>query len=118
MKKNEIIIGISQRRSVINMVANVMNIGYHKACDKKREREYVMVRHFYYFIMKKYSTVSLQEISKEVGKNHATVLHGVKNVANLIEVDKGVRALWQKIEKEVESSFLMRELDLHGIAQL
>lgn len=44
-----------------------------------RKREVVEARGMYYTILKEFSSLSLAAIARTVGKNHATILHGLKN---------------------------------------
>tara|TARA_R110000772_G_scaffold36098_4_gene86664 strand:+ start:13541 stop:14101 length:561 start_codon:yes stop_codon:yes gene_type:complete len=58
-----------------------------KACEqvtqldlkkKTREQEYVFGRSFYYYMAREKTNYSLQKIADLVGRNHATVVHGLK----------------------------------------
>ena len=44
-----------------------------------RKREVVEARGMYYKVLKEFTNMSLAAIAKTVGKNHATVLHGLKH---------------------------------------
>ena len=46
--------------------------------NKTRKREYVFARAVYYRLCKEFTKCSLTAIGKEVNKDHATVIHGLK----------------------------------------
>jgi len=50
-----------------------LNLAY-----KTRKREYVFARAVYYRLCKEFTKCSLTAIGKEVNKDHATVIHGLK----------------------------------------
>lgn len=87
---------------------------YKKVCDyfqwnyddineqtKKRDREIVKVRQISHFLAREYTPYSTSDIGKKIGKkNHATVLHSVKTVNNLIETDPKYRKEVLEIRKK------------------
>ena len=66
---------------------------------KTRKRHYIDARAMYYSMCKKYATDdrSLTSIGKTVGKDHATVLYGLKLDASLQETNRDYRYHWQTI---------------------
>ncbi len=68
----------------------------------KRTREIAQARQIAMYLCKKYTKAPLTAIGSAIGgKNHATVLHAVKAVQNLIETDKAFRRQIEDIEKLV-----------------
>ena len=59
-----------------------------------RKREVVEARAMFYYILKNFSNLTLAAIARTVDKNHATVLHGLKNFD-----------LWKKQNKYLEFAF-------------
>ena len=59
-----------------------------------RKREVVEARAMFYSILKNFSNLTLAAIARTVDKNHATVLHGLKNFE-----------LWRKQNKYLEFAF-------------
>lgn len=55
---------------------------------KTRKREIVEARQIYFVRAKLFTTASLAVIGRLVGKDHATVLHGIKVVNNVIELKR------------------------------
>ena len=68
-----------------------------------RRREFVVARHTFCWIMKNYTRRSLATIGANILRDHATVLHGVKTINNLIETDKNIRQLIGKVISECYS---------------
>lgn len=67
-----------------------------------RNREIVQARQLIHSFIKKNFRMSLKNIGKITGgKDHATVLHSVKTVNNLVDTDKTFRKLYEDIEKEL-----------------
>lgn len=84
---------------IINRTKNIIMVEINKYYSsrkafktKQRKREYVFARQLYMYFMKKHTTLSLDLIGEsfEINKsfNHATILHGIKTINNLIETDK------------------------------
>lgn len=59
-----------------------------------RKREVVEARAMFYSVLKNFTNLTLTGIARTVGKNHATVLHGLKNFE-----------LWRKQNKYLEFAF-------------
>lgn len=60
---------------IIDTIQSKTNLDINK---NTRERVYVYARALYYKLAKEYTFNSLQVIADKFGKNHATVLHGLK----------------------------------------
>lgn len=67
-----------------------------------RKREIVEARQLVaYFLFKKFERRSLQKIGNIIGKNHATVLHCLKTVERLKEVDEDYNFAFDCILRQV-----------------
>ena len=51
---------------------------------KTRQFRYVFARACYFYLCRKYTTYSLHEIGKSLGKNHATVMNSLKKLDFMI----------------------------------
>lgn len=49
-----------------------------------RQFRYVFARACYFYLCRKYTTYSLHEIGKSLGKNHATVMNALKKLEGMI----------------------------------
>lgn len=63
----------------------------HQLRAKTRVREVVEARQMIFHCLRANTDMSLNEIGKYYGKDHATVLHGQRNVDNLLDIDKTFR---------------------------
>lgn len=62
-----------------------------KLDNKSRERKYVYARAIYYYVCRKYSNYNLAQIGKSLNKNHATVLHGIRELPHILKFDKKLK---------------------------
>ena len=60
---------------IIDTLQNKTGLDIRK---RTQVREYFLTRAIYYKLAKEYTFHSLSKIGAEVGKDHATVLHGIK----------------------------------------
>lgn len=67
----------------------------------KRTREMVMVRACYYYLAKKKTKCSLAKIGREIGRDHATVLHTLKNFENWLFYDKDFEKKFDNLKQKV-----------------
>ena len=56
------------------------------------------------YISRKFTTRSLPEIAKEFDKSHATIIHGVKNITNRLDVDPELKQNLEEILDELGCS--------------
>ncbi len=87
--------------SVIEQVSRVMGVSVEDINSKKRTREIAQARQLAMYLCKQYAShIPLVTIGATIGgKNHSTVLHACKTVANLIETDKGFKSQVEEIER-------------------
>lgn len=72
-----------QLKEIAEVVNHYFGLDIRK---NSRKREYIMARCIYYYIAKKYTNRSFAAIGRELGKDHATAIHGLK----LYEQDRKV----------------------------
>lgn len=75
-------------------------VGFDLA-KKTRVRPYAEARFIYFYLADKYTSYTLAKISKEIQMNHASVIHGIKQVNNLRQFDKDFREKLTLIEENV-----------------
>lgn len=56
--------------------------------EKTRKFEFVFARACYYYLCRKFGGFSFSKIGKSVNKNHATVLHSLKELPYMIKHDE------------------------------
>ena len=87
---------------IVNVVCNHLNIATEEFYSKSKKREMVQARQLAMHFAKKYTKCSLATIGQQCGgKDHATVIHALKTVSNLLETDKQFRTLASEIEKNI-----------------
>ena len=87
---------------IVNVVCNHLNIAVEEFYSKSKKREIVQARQLAMHFSKKYTKNSLAMIGQQCGgKDHATVIHALKTIANLLETDKQFRTLASEIEKNI-----------------
>ena len=84
---------------IINVVCEEMGTSQADFFTSTRKRNVVQARQLSMHFAKKYTKASLNVIGEQCGgKDHATVIHSLKTVANLLDTDKQFRAIADKIE--------------------
>ena len=61
---------------------------------RSRNKELVAARQYYCYLLKEKfgSKITLETIGKTIGRDHATVLHSIKECANRLQMDKWFNA--------------------------
>ena len=70
--------------------------------ERTRKRENVEARNMFYKLLRIQGNYSYQEIADCLGKNHATVLHGVNQLTDLMENDLILRTRFNTLRAQVE----------------
>ena len=84
---------------IISMVCEAMGTSQADFFTSTRKRNVVQARQLSMYFAKKYTKASLNVIGEQCGgKDHATVIHSLKTVANLLDTDKQFQAVAEKIE--------------------
>lgn len=87
---------------IINIVCEYFKISPEQLALKTRKRQVVQARQIAMYLAKKYSNASLAAIGQQCGKkDHATVHHACKTIANQLETDKQFKVMFADIEKKI-----------------
>jgi hypothetical protein len=87
-------------------ISKVTGLSSEKFNDKTSKRTHVMSRQLLAVLLRLFTNLSLAEIGTAAGgKDHATVMFSIKNVANLYETDKKYRDKFNKLIAEAETIF-------------
>lgn len=76
---------------------------------QKRSREMVMIRAAYYYIAREKTKYSTLKIAREIGRNHATVLHSLKNFDNWMFYDPEYKQKFDNLKKIVFNELTLEE---------
>ena len=87
---------------IINIVCDYFKISPEQMALNTRKRQVVQARQIAMYLAKKYSNASLASIGQQCGKkDHATVYHACKTIANQLETDKQFKVMFADIEKKI-----------------
>lgn len=105
--KIEAILGYKSKSlaSILKYISEKVEIPVDILKMKTRKREIVEARQFYFKEAKKQTNHSLAKIGAFVGKDHATVIHGIKTVND-------VREVREKYEELFEGKIPIRKSDI------
>jgi phage regulator Rha-like protein len=87
-------IDIVEKRKGFKQLAKAIVSEYYNLDISKptRLREYVIARMMFYKLLRANTNMTYQEIADTFDKNHATVLHSVKNLDGIMEYDYSIRS--------------------------
>jgi chromosomal replication initiator protein len=75
-------------KPLLRTVADYFSIPPEELVNKKRDRKTTLARHVAIYLMREGYNFSLTAIGKELGgRNHATILHGYKKIANELSIN-------------------------------
>ena len=89
---------------VKNCVCRKYGVTLSQILSPERTQSIVTPRQLAMYISRKFTTRSLPEIAKQFEKSHATIIHGVKNIANRLDVDPELKASLEEILAELGCS--------------
>ena len=88
---------------IVKKVADYYGVEPEAINTRSRKREVVLVRQVAMYFAKKYLDLSTAKIGLYIGnRDHATVLHACKTVANLADTDKQFRTELSEIESSLQ----------------
>jgi len=84
----EIALNKQTKKIALTIVNNYFNISISR---NTRQRRYVLARSIFYKLLRDNTKMSFQEIASIFNKNHATVLHSIKQLDGYMEFDSSLR---------------------------
>ena len=75
-----------------------------KIDSKTRQRKYVEARAVYYKLLRENSRMSLQAIGNTMNKDHATVLHSLRQIKDWLEYDKQLKRDYNTINSTLQDA--------------
>ncbi|WP_372472733.1 chromosomal replication initiator protein DnaA [Capnocytophaga sp. ARDL2] len=85
---------------ILKVISDFYNLSIDNLCSKTRTRNIVQARQMAMYFAKQYTNLSLANIGSQIGKkDHATVLHALKTVENLLETDKEFKKQYETLDK-------------------
>ena len=89
---------------VQNCVCKKYAVTISQILSPERTQSIVTPRQLAMYISRKFTTRSLPEIAKNFEKSHATIIHGVKNIAKRLDVEPELRASLEEILSDLGCS--------------
>lgn len=90
--------------AILQQVIATFGIDMKSINSKSRKREIVWARQAAMSLCKKYTTQSVSRIGQVIGnRDHATVLHALKNVDDLLETEVEFREKYNKVETQLQA---------------
>jgi chromosomal replication initiation ATPase DnaA len=86
--------------------------------DKTRQREYVDARRIAYHILRNVHGFSFQAIANEFDKNHASVIHGIRDFDFLLKSDKILHEIYSKSLNRIAQGDIRKEQIIQEIQEL
>lgn len=87
---------------IIKTVSEHMNISEDDICSKKRSQDIATARQIVMYLCREYTVLALKSIGNAVGgKDHATVINGIKRVEEKLLVDPSFKATIDTIIKKL-----------------
>lgn len=95
--------------------------------SSSRDHKIVINRWLYYTLAKEYTQYSLREIGEIVGRNHATVIYGLKQFENECKWDKDLQTKYERLSiicmkkmrcnnlKEVDQQIKFMHTEIHKL---
>lgn len=84
----EIAVNKQTKKIALTIVNNYFGVSINR---KNRQRRYVLARSVFYKLLRDNTKMSFQEIANTFNKNHATVLHSIKQLEGYMEYDSSLR---------------------------
>lgn len=90
---------------IVKTVSEHMGISVDDICSKKRSADIATARQIVMYLCREYTVLSLKSIGNSVGgKDHATVLNGVKRVEERLLIDPSFKSTIDTIIKKLNPS--------------
>lgn len=94
--------------NIVSLVSEYTGISHAQMCVRSRKREIVNSRYYCYYFMDKYTKMTQTHIGSVFGNyDHSTVIHGLKSVNDLIDVDPKVAKDIDTINKQIIIKYLL-----------
>jgi chromosomal replication initiator protein len=97
---------------ILLLVANYYDLTTEELIGKSRLSKISHARQVYFYLARKHSLKSYDEIAELVNRNHATAIHGEKTIKNLLEVDKKYKKEIFLIRENIGNDLIVREVNL------
>ena len=77
--------------AIMTMVCRYYSIDKNVVLSKKRDREIVMARHMFCWMSRRYTRSTFKLMGEYINRDHATVIHSVRKVEDLMDFDRELK---------------------------
>ena len=92
--------------NLVNIVCICCGISKENFFSKSRARPFVIARHLFFYIARYKLGHKLKIIAKYVKRDHATVMHGIDTINNLLAVnDDQIQSIYLKIIEAITKEY-------------
>lgn len=92
----------------VELIKNLVESEFNLQLKRKtRRREYIEARAMYYMLLREKGRMTVSAISKTLDKNHATILHALKNLHNWMTYDTNIKSIYDSLEEKVNKIMLL-----------
>ena len=89
---------------ILSIVANYFNVTSDEILSSKRTQEIAYARHIAMYLIREFTNLSLPKIGQELGgRNHATIMHGIKNIESSMQTDSDTKKIIDELVKNLEN---------------
>ncbi len=100
IKINNTPLGVDE---IKRMVCKHYNVSEAELCSQSRRQPINQIRQMTAYLASKLTEVSDRQIGENLGgRTHATILHGIKHIKDLLEVDETFRREVEELEDEIK----------------
>jgi chromosomal replication initiator protein len=91
---------------IVQTVAEYFDCSVEQLLGRKRDRETSLARQIAAYLLREKGNYSFTEISNILGnRNHATILHGYKKIANDLGVNSKLKRQISQIKQQIDNSY-------------
>jgi len=92
-------IGKLTKEEILKVICRELQMNFEEVKNRKtRLRDFVYARQLYAYFCKQYTNESLSKIGKFINKDHATMIHSIKQIKGLCEFDNTIQNDVNKLE--------------------
>jgi chromosomal replication initiator protein len=104
-------------KDIIKIASEYFSIPKSDIIGKTREFEAKIIRHMLFKLFRENNELSLSTIGKIFNRNHATVIHGINSINNLIETDNYIKKKFDYLSILVADEDVLIVLGAESVGQ-
>ena len=97
------VINLSKLELISECVSEYYGVEKEQIRSKSRLREFVVPRHIFCYLARKYTTSTLKQIGGFVSRDHASVINACESIEGQMSVDRRLRERVEEISAEYET---------------